>query len=370
MKTTPYLFLALLLAGCNTVSQPNSGTAKEVTAILQAVQTDVQAIKDKQHELTDAQAKKDQKAQETLQFISDRVFIAKYANFQTPVQSPYTQLVDLNLGLVQKVAPPASTEAKAQAILDLEQSLSQEKKDKEELQKRYNELAKKADELKVQSDQLATEVSNKKKELEDVTAKSNENVKKLADTEAQVRIKAAEAEEQRKIARTEAASKVRLKVASGFMVAGGVVVVAAIVATICHVAGVLLPGVVGGISFLLVGWLITYVEDLLLERWFQYTIGAVFVGGLLILGLVIFRALKQRKKAALDAKISTNAIGALQDLKNDDRTKGTDTFEKISPYLNEWHQTKDGKPDEEVQKEIDRRLVEMNLKAAAPAVAA
>ena len=369
MKSSLLLAFVLIFCSSCVTPPPNSGTATEVTKILGEIKDSFKSMKDDQQAFIEAQNAKNAKTQETLQYVSDRVFTAQFANNQNPLQNPYTGLVDTNLVLVQKIVPPASNEVKSQSIIDLQQALSKSQKDKDDLAARYAELQKKADDLKATSDKLSAEVEQKKKALEDVTNSANATVTKLADKEGEVRLKAAEAETARKQAQEEAASKARLKVAVVFMSVGGIIIVAAIVATIMHVFGVLLPGLVSGVAMFMIGWLITYVEQLLNQKWFQYTLGGVLVSGAVLFGFVIYRAMKQRKVAAMDSKISTNTIGALQDMKNDDVISNTKTFSAVVPYLNEWHRTTDGAPDKAVQDEIDRRLVTMNLKTAVPAKA-
>jgi hypothetical protein len=338
-----------------------------VTKILGEVKDSFNTMKAGQQAFIDAQNAKSAKTQETLQYVADRVFTAQFANIQNPLQNPYTGLVDTNLILVQKVVPQASDEVKAQSIIDLQQALSKSQKDKDDLAAKYAELQKKADDLKATSDRLTVEVEQKKKDLETAATSTTATVTKLAGAEAAIKIKAAEADEARKQAQEEAASKARMKVAVTFMSVGGIIIVAAIVATILHVPGVLLTGLIAGAAMFTIGWLITYVEQLLNQKWFQYSLGGVLISGLILFGFMVYRALKQRKVAAMDSKISTNTIGALQDMKNDDVISNTKTFSAVVPYLNEWHRTADGAPDEAVQDEIDRRLVMMNLKTAVPA---
>ncbi|MDE3085115.1 MAG: hypothetical protein KGJ37_07880, partial [Verrucomicrobiota bacterium] len=143
---------------------------------------------------------------------------------------------------------------------------------------------------------------------------------------------------------------------------GGLLVAASVIAAFLHASTVLIPGIAGGAAMFALGWLITYVEDLLQKTWFQFGLAAAVLLALGIGGWIVHRSYVARKKAAMDDKISNNTIGAVQDARNDDAKTGSKVFEALEPYLKEWHVDEKGRPDFDLKDEIENRLVAMNLK--------
>jgi hypothetical protein len=351
----------LLTAGCQTKTPPNSGTASEVTTILKDVQGSVQDLKAKQDELLKAEA--DRKAAQAGrdQFISNHVNAAATVNSQNPQENEHTYIVGKELEPTLGLLPTPTAESQRQTMDNLKLALEKTEAARRELELNYELERRKAAELKTEVDKTSAAVAVKEAALKETTVKLDSTVSVLANKEAEVRIAAAEAERQAALARKEAASKTRMKVAYGFMGLGGLIAVAAVVATILRVPGVLHAGLAGGGSLLLVGWIITYVEDLLQHTWFQVTVGVILLIVLVITAWISLRAIKTRKKAILDEKISTGATAAIQELKNDDAKLNTAHYEPLKAKLSEWFVDDDGKPDVEIAKEIDQRLVQMNL---------
>jgi hypothetical protein len=356
------LAVAILTVSCNQ-TVPNSGTAKEVTAILGEVRGQVDQMQKAQQEMMEAQHKLLTQVETTYQFISDRINNADFYNLKNNVQNEFTELVSKELVTVKTLLPPPSPESMLERERILQAALRKSEEDKKTLEAYNQRLALEAAHLKGQTDLLQSQVNEKEQTLTAKTLELNAKVTKLADAEADIRIKAAEANTARENAAKEAASKARLKVAMGFMYAGGIMIVASLILfLLAKLKEVLWPGIVGGITLILMGWSITYVEDLLQQLWFRITVGASMVGVIAIVIYMCVKAWKARKKAELDARISIGAIGALQEAKNDDAKLGTQKFTALAPHLEEWFVKDDGKPDEEVQREIDARLVAMNLK--------
>jgi len=352
-----------LLSGCDNIShEPNSGTAKEVTSILGEVQQKVDAMKTAQDAMIDTQKQQVTNDQKTMQLVSDSVYGAQYTNQQNPQQNEHTALVDKNLSSAAKSLPPASAEGQRQAIENLQLALSKSESDRAILEARFNQLNTEAEQLRGQAAALKEQVDQRQSKLDDASHQLDDKVGKLKDADATIRIKAAESEEARRQAQQEAAQHTRLRAATVFMVLGGLFIAGAVIATFLHVPGVLWPGIAAGAGMFGLGWAITYVEDLLQNPWFRYGLGGVALGSLGIGGWILYRAYATRRKSALDAKISTNMIGAVQDVRNDDTKTGTKVFAAIKPYLEEWHVDANGNPDHNLMDEIEKRLVAMNLK--------
>jgi uncharacterized membrane protein YgdD (TMEM256/DUF423 family) len=269
---------SLSVSGCQFFKQkPNSGTAEEVTVILNEVKSAVDDVNRKQTELIAAERARQEAAQNKDQFISNHVNAASVVNDQNPQSNEHTEIVGRELAPALPLLPPPTLESQARALQNLNLALDKSEASRRELELNYELEKRKSAELKGQVDATAEVVSKKEDELKSSTDKLDETVKTLADKEAEVRIQAAEAERQAVLARKEAASKTRLKVAYAFMGLGGLIVVGAIVATVLRVPGVLHAGLAGGGSLMLIGWIVTYVEDLLQHLWFQVTVGIVLL---------------------------------------------------------------------------------------------
>ena len=363
------LALSLFLSGCQT-GKVNQGTADEVTKILKEVQASAKAVQEAQRQLQEAQAQQIQSAQTNAQFISDRVFSARYANDSNSQSNPYTHVVERELSPAARILPDPTATAKLQIIDNLKLALSKSEADQKELAERYGKLEGEAVLNKSNSVALAQLVDKQKKDLDEKTTAQADSVRQLSDSAAKIRLTAATAERERTLKEKEAASKTRLHVAYIFMLLGGLLAVAGVVATFLHVPGVLAPGLGSGVFLGILGWTITYVEDLLHQMWFQVLVFIliVIVG---IVGAWLFsKARTTRGKAQMDADISDNTIGALEEFKNDDEKTGGKKFAAIKPYLEDWHSTEDGQPHVELRREINRRLLKMNLRSARPAPAA
>lgn len=352
----------LSAAGCQLFKQkPNSGTAEEVKAILTEVKFAVGEVNKKQAELIAAERARQDAVQNKDQFISNHVNAASVVNEQNPQANEHTDIVGRELAPTLPLLPPPTLESQAQALRNLSLALDKSEASRRELELNYEIEKRKSAELKGQVDATVAVVTKKEEELQSAAIKLDTTVQTLADKEAEVRIQAAEAERQAVIARAEAASKTRLKVAYCFMGLGGLIAVGAVVATVLRVPGVLHAGLTGGGSLMLIGWIITYIEDLLQHLWFQVTVGIVLLIVLGVVAMISLRAVKTRRKAIVDEKISTGAIGAIQELKNDDKKMGNSHYAPLKAKLEEWYVDDDGKPDTALSGEITNRLVDMNL---------
>ncbi|MDE3085057.1 MAG: hypothetical protein KGJ37_07585, partial [Verrucomicrobiota bacterium] len=181
------LISLLALTGCHTPLQPNSGTAKEVTAILGDVKQQVDTMKKAQSEMIDAQKQQIENDQKTMQFVSDHIYGASYTNQQNPQKNPHTDLVDENLTAAAKSLPPVSAEGQRMAIENLQLALSKSESDRATLQARFNQLSAEAENLRGQRTALKEQVTQKESKLTDATQKLDANVTKLKDADAAIR---------------------------------------------------------------------------------------------------------------------------------------------------------------------------------------
>lgn len=361
MHLVPLVAL-VLLTGCPP-TPPNSGTAEAVGQILKEVQASVQQMKDTSKAFYDAIDRQNQASTKSLQFIADRIEAARYYNVHNPQQNDYTLLIVPELAAAAGAGlPPPSGDVQQKAIDKLQLQNSQLEADKARVTAENAQLQLEAANLKGQVVATSQEADKARQTALQATATGTVTVGKLADADAKIRIQAAETERQNKMARDEAAAAARVKVATLFMIIGGVVLVAAVVATVMHVPGVLWPGLAGGGAAFLFGWLITYVEQLMQQSWFQPVAISLIVlcaGALAWTGVHTYRA---RQKATLAEKGFTAVIGGLQDAKNDDSRLGTAKFAAVKPHIQEWMVDDKGQPDLKLQAEVDKRLVAMNLK--------
>lgn len=353
----------LTASGCQLFrgSTVNSGTAEAVSELLNEVKGAVDDLGSKQAVLLEAETVRQAAARDRDQFVADHVAAALLVNGQNPVVNAHTELVGRELGPATAVLPPPTAESQARVLENLELVLTQTEAARRELELSYEVEKRRAAALKTEVAATQAQVTEAQSALDRTASVLDDTVKTLADKEAEVRVAAAEAERQAARARAAAASKTRLKVAYAFMGLGGLLAVAAVVATFLRVPGVLQGGLFAGGVLLLVGWVITYVEDLLRHLWFQVAVGLVLLAAMAVVGLLTRRAWQTRHKAVMDEKISVGATGAIQELKNDDKKLGVDHYAPLKAKLEEWYVDDDGKPDEEVSREIDRRLVAMNL---------
>jgi len=298
----------------------------------------------------------------TAQFVADAVARSRYYNQQNLPSNSFTLLIDKELGAALTAGPPASAESQQQAIENLRLSLSKSEADKAALDAKLAQSQLQAENLRGQVQATNDNAEKARQEANKATVQVTQKIELLTGAEAQIKIKAAEADEARKTAQQEAAAHTRLKVAAICMSIGVAIIVLAVVATFLHVPGVLAGGGFTGAIVFALGWAITYVEDLLQHVWFQYVIGFSILGSIVAVVWMGIRALKARQKAALDAKGLTATIGALQEAKNDDARSGTTKFAAVKPHLAEWMVDDKGKPDLQLQAHIDQQLVQMNLK--------
>ena len=274
----------------------------------------------------------------------------------------YQRLTGEKLKTAASLPGQPTPESQARVIEELRLALGNSQQDQTRLAAMLEEERKKADEAAAARDAALKEVGVATGQVQTATTALQTTATKLTSAEERARLDAAAAKDAQEAKAKAQAANTRLHIAYGFMGLGGLLIVAAIVATFLHVPGVLAGGLAGGGALLALGWLITVLEDLLHKLWFQIALGVVLLAALGIVGLLIYRAWKTRQKATMDAAIGQGTIGAIQEAKNDDAKLGSDVYASLRPYLKEWFVDDDGKPDTVIEKEIDQRLQALNLK--------
>lgn len=367
LSRSPFLFLLLwslcpLFPGCS--GGPGAvgpHTVAEIHTITTELGGKVDAVAANQNALIARQKELEARTTEQMQLAADQVDGAFLVNARN-LDNPHTRLTGEKLKTAADLLGPPTPDNASRVEEELAFALSASQQDQDKLRRLLDAERKEAKVIADARDAARLSSGKAAEQLNAVTATLQDTSKKLAAAEAQARLEAARAKDAEAARNAERAARTRQNIAYGFMGFGGVLIVAAIVATVLHVPGVLLGGLAGGGALLALGWMITVLEDLLQKTWFQIAIGVVVLGAL---GLVVYlglQALKTRRKASMDAAIGQGAIGAIQEAKNDDAKLGGDVYAALKPYLKEWFVDDDGKPDIAIEKEIDRRLQALNLK--------
>jgi len=353
----------LLLAGCITTTPENPGSAQAVQNVVDEVTVIVDSIKEGQIALREQVEALKVTDDRNDQELADRVYGARYANTENPQQNPHTEVVEKELEAAGSLLLAEPTqEAREDIIRRLRIALTGTQESMAELETEYARLRAEYAQLAEAKNKLEENLSQTATSLEARESELGEKVEQLESIEAEVEIAAAATENERQAKRKERASKYRVMVASAFMGLGGLLAVAGIVGGFLGARAITAPAIVGGGSLLLIGWFITYLEDLMLKQWFQVTVGViglcVFVG----IGFWIYKKTKERRhEAKFSDTISTNLIGATQEMRNDDARFGTNQWAGLKKYIEEWNVDDNGNPDVEVDREIKKRLVGLNL---------
>ncbi len=354
--------VCLLLPGCSGGPRAvGSNTVAEIRTITTELGGKVDAVAANQHTLIARQAELETRTTEQMQFAADQVDGAILVNARN-LDSPQTRLAGEKLKTAADVLGPPTPDNARRVEEELTFALSASQQDQEKLRLLLAAERKDAKVIADARDAAWQSAGKAAEQLKVATATLQDTSKRLAAAEAQARLEAARAKDAQEARNAERAARTRQNIAYGFMGFGGLLIVAAIVATYLRVPGVLLGGLAGGGALLALGWMITVLEDLLQKSWFQIALGAVVLGALALAAYLGFQALKTRRKAAMDAAIGQGAIGAIQEAKNDDAKLGGEVYASLKPYLKEWFVDDEGKPDIAIEKEIDRRLQALNLK--------
>jgi len=361
----PFLLLwpvLFLFAGCP--SGPGQGgpnTVEEIHRITTELGGKVDTIATNQNALIERQKDLEARTGERMQLAADQVDGAFYVNERNAV-NPYQRLTGEKLKTAASLLGQPTPESQKRVIEELRLALGASQQDQALLAAMLEEERGKAAEAVAARDAALKAVGAATVQVQSATTALQTTATKLTSAEERARLEAAVAKDAQEAKAKAQAANTRLHIAYGFMGLGGLLIVAAIVATFLHVPGVLAGGLAGGGALLALGWLLTVLEDLLRKRWFQISLGVVLLAAVGIVGVLIYRAWKTRRKATMDAAIGQGAIGAIQEAKNDDAKLGREVYTSLRPYLKEWFVDDDGKPDTTIEKEIDQRLLALNLK--------
>ncbi|MBK8476093.1 MAG: hypothetical protein IPL39_07195 [Opitutaceae bacterium] len=367
LSRSPFLVLLLwslcpLLPGCSGGPRavgPN--TVAEIHTITTELGGKVDAVAANQNALIARQKELEARTTAQMQLAADQVDGASYVNARN-LDNPHTRLTGEKLKTAADLLGPPTPDNARRVEEELAFALSASQQDQDKLRRLLEAERKEAKVIADARDAARLNSGKAAEQLSAVTATLQDTSKKLAAAEAQARLEAARAKDAQEARDAERAARTRQNIAYGFMGFGGLLIVAAIVATFLRVPGVLIGGLAGGGALLALGWMITVLEDLLQNTWFKVALGVVVLGALGVVVYLGLQALKTRRKASMDAAIGQGAIGAIQEAKNDDAKLGGAVYASLKPYLKEWFVDDDGKPDIAIEKEIDRRLQALNLK--------
>ena len=352
--------IAVCLTGCNILPihpSVNSGTAQAVTALTAVVNTSNKAVQDQLTQLTNSLTALSTARLNTDQFISDRLAESLYFNLNNPQPNAVTLQITNNLtAAASALGVPPSAAVKDQEIADLKLALSSSASDAKVLAARNQDLANQAAALKGQTDLLTKQVTDKETALSTAAQILDVKTNALSQANDQVQIQAKETAVAQAQAQKEAAEKLRLETARWFLFAGGILFALGIVGLVIHIPDSWLASVAGA-SLIVVGWGITYVEDLLQQAWFRYLLDGVVVFGILSGAWFVFRALGHKKAVTTTEAGFEALVGAVQSA----AAKNPAIETQLQPILQEWLVTDKGVPDQNVINQINQMAVKLNL---------
>ncbi len=373
--------LALSLTSCSlfpTKPAANSGTAASVVTILGGVQASVTNLETKQDALIASWNASKAHNDQVGQFVADRLAVAMYENLNNPQQNSVTSLVQSTLQpAATAIGIQPSATVKDEAIKDLQLALSNSQNDALTLRVKNDALADQAIQLAKATSTLAQQVQTNQADLKTANQAVDAKVGQLAQASAQVTISAKEADTARLQTAREAAAKARLATARWFMLAGGALFALGLVGLFIHIPDAWIASATG-LGLLGMGWLVSYIEDLLQQAWFRYLLDGLVVAGIGAFVWFIVRALEHRKGTITTSTGFQNLVGALQEAAN----KNPALTAELQPFLQQWNVTPTGAPDNAVIAAISKTAVSLNLTnpgqtsaatgvvAATPAVAA
>jgi hypothetical protein len=354
--------LLLLLTGCPSGPAPvGKNTVDEIHRITTELGGKVDAVAANQNALIERQKELEIKTTQKVQIAANEVDSAFYVNARN-LDNPYTRLTSEKLKTAASLLGQPTPDNAATNETQLALALSSSQQDQAKLRLLLEEERKNAKAAADARDLALQSVGAASAQASVATDDLRKTETLLNEAERKAKLAKAAADDAKAARDAELAAKTRLHIAYAFMGLGGLLIVAAVVATILHVPGVLAAGLAGGAALLAIGWLITVLEDLLHQLWFQISLGAVLLASLGVAVHLALRTWKTRRKATMDAAIGQGAIGAIQEAKNDDAKLGGQVYASLAPYLKEWFVDDQGKPDTAIEKEIDQRLQALNLR--------
>ena len=356
---TSLLSIILAFGGCALFNHPttNSGTATAVNSVVSDINTSIKSLKTQQDQLVTSVNALSTHFSDTNQFVSDRLAESLYANANNPQPNGTTLLIASNLteaATAIGVAPSAAV--KDREIEDLKLALSASAEDAKTLATRNQDLLTQASALQGQTVLLTGQVAAKEQALATATATVDSKTNALAQANDQVQIKAKEAETARLEAAKEAAQKARLATARWFMLAGGVLIALGVVGLFFHIPDSWIASM-AGLSLLLTGWAISYVEDLLQQTWFRYLLDGLVVFGIGAGVWFVIRAFQHKTAATTTQSAFEGLVGAVQSAASKDPVLEA----QLQPILQEWLVTDNGVPDTTVIAAINAMAAKLNL---------
>ena len=311
---------------------------------------------------------------------------AKDATVQNPQQNQNTAAAVNELSVVLASLPPPKAEDLLASNERLRKALSTVVKDREDVQKQYDQLVGEAKGRQQALDALNKQAADLTAKLGEERAKFDTQLQTLNRqiTELSTAAAASRAEEAR--ARREIATMTRQKMALG---AGGLSALLFVLALVGLAMKFDLAAVVaafvGSIIAAAAGVAISTIEDIITQTWFA---PAATVTGIVLLaigGWFGWATYRKRVLHSLTDLQATTTTGAIQEMRNDAQTmmaklanmnlapeakaaveaelkKGQDAWQHLSGYLDEWHRDPNtGQPNQALKDKIGQDAVKLNL---------
>lgn len=352
-----------LLTGCFDDAGPR--TLQEVQKIHEEIGSSVKDLKCSVDDLKKAQQKTDALQDQKLQSAGNNVcaataILAKTP--ETPEQSCFLRTANSHLAVAASALPAPTAEMKKEIEQTLRDIIAKNEKALEDLRnlnaKRIEENGKLSQQLIEAQKEIKTAETQVIRHQTNLDSKTNE----LGQKEAKLREEVALRQDAELKTARERGSKTRLAFAYGFMGLGALLIVGAIVATMLHVPGILGGGLGCGGAMILIGIGVTVIDEWLSHTWVHWVLAAFLLAIVVGVGFWFWKRIQATSTdAGFNAKIATGAVGAIQEFKLDAIAKGSKEYESLKARLKEWFTDEDGRPDNAVDKEIEKRLIEGNL---------
>lgn len=355
------LLAALLLSGCALIGHHskavNSGTATAVTAAYRDINLSVQALQADEASFKASLDALTAHWSTSQQFIADRLAEIAYLNLNNPLgQNGVTAQMGSQLSAAAiAVGLPPSADVKDREIEDLRLALSAADGDKATLTARNEGLTTQATLLAGQTQLLTTQLTDKEVTLLAATKDVGSKTDGLATAALQVKAAADQTAQANLDKAREAAAKERLATARWFMLAGGILMALGIVGLFIHIPDAWVASA-SGASLLAVGWAITYVEDLLQQGWFRYTLDGLILSGIAAGVWFVIRAIRHHEATVTTSTVASNLVGAIQDASKANPALGA----ALQPFLADWHVTGTGATDQAAVAAINAIAVKLN----------
>lgn len=363
------LVVPLAFSGCSLFPSKtgvNSGTVTAETAILKDIQASVTDLQAKDAARAVAQITLNTQRDQVGQFVVDRAAEALFVAQNGLDQTPITALITAQLNpAITALGYKPSPEVKDREIADLQLAQSKSASDIATLKVRNDALATQAGQLAAATITLTTQVAAKEADLKVAGTTMAAKVSDLAIATNQASISAAQAKVDHDQAQKDAAAKERLATARWFMLTGGALFALGIIGLFIHIPDAWAASA-AGVALLGMGWAVSYVEDLLQQKWFVYTLDSLVVLGLGTGVWFVFRAIQHHAKITNTSTALDNLVGAIQQAS----TTNPGLAAELAPALQQWHVNAAGGADQGVIATINAAAVKVNaVNTGQPAVA-